>query len=163
MFTNFIDLSDLPEYKLDTCCVKQLLSITHEIYRYLDHGIEVKSLLLDMSKHLTKFGMKVSYSNYKNGIAGNRHLAQISEISVSSILVQKHLGMLLDTCLTFHDHIKEIIKKTNNTIILLRWFKNFLPRPVLIIIISSYITILLHIKPFWRPMDYHDIVIRLPL
>lgn len=63
MFTNFINLSDLPEYKLDTC-VKQLLSITHEIYRYLGHGIEVKSLFVDISKHLTKFGMKVSYSNY---------------------------------------------------------------------------------------------------
>ena len=43
-----------------------------------------------------------------------------NNITVSEISVQKHLGILLNTSLTFNNHIKEVKLKTNKTIGFLR-------------------------------------------
>ena len=60
---------------------------------------------------------------------------------------QKHLGVVLDNCLSFEDHLKIILNKVNKTIGLLRKLHNILPRSAL-----------LH-KSFIRPhFDYGDIV-----
>ena len=42
-------------------CVNQLLAITHEIYKSLDEGFEVRGTFLDISKAFDKVGMKVYY------------------------------------------------------------------------------------------------------
>ena len=64
------------------------------------------------------------------------------------VSVQKHLGILLDTRLAFHNHIKEIIKKTTKNIGPLRKLQNILPRSALITIYKALI----------RPiLDYSDI------
>lgn len=44
-----------------------------------------------------------------------------SPLLFNNITAQKHLSILLDTHLTCDDHIKEIIKKINKTLALLRY------------------------------------------
>ena len=48
-------------FKPSDSCINQLLSIFHEIYKSFVDGWEVRGVFLDMSKLLTKFGMKVCY------------------------------------------------------------------------------------------------------
>ena len=40
--------------KPDDSCINQLLSITHEIHKYFDDGLEVRRVFLDMSKAFYK-------------------------------------------------------------------------------------------------------------
>ena len=35
-------------------CINQLLSVTHDIYKSLDHGFEVEGVFLDISKAIDK-------------------------------------------------------------------------------------------------------------
>ena len=69
--------------------------------------------------------------------------------NVSSCKSQKYLGILLDLKLTFEEHCKIIINKTNRTIGPLCKLQSFLPRPALI---AFY-------KPFVRPhLDYGGVL-----
>ena len=64
-------------------------------------------------------------------------------------ILKKHLGLYLDSKLSFGIHIKTIFTKVNRTIGLLRKFQNVLARPSLIIIYKAFI----------RPhLDYRDVV-----
>ena len=66
---------------------------------------------------------------------------------------QKHLGVVLDNCLSFEDHLKIILNKVNKTIGLLRKLHNILPRSALFTIYKSFI----------RPLlDYGDIIYNQP-
>ena len=68
---------------------------------------------------------------------------------VSQSSYQKHLGIFLDTWLTFEEHLKVITTKVNKTIGLLRKLQKTFPRPVLM---TMY-------KAFVRPhLDYGDII-----
>ena len=69
--------------------------------------------------------------------------------TVTQSVTQKHLGMLLDTKLDFHGHLKSIFNKVNKTIGLLRKLHNTLPRLPLLTIYKSFV----------RPhLDYGDII-----
>ena len=62
---------------------------------------------------------------------------------------KKHLGLHLDSKLSFDIHIKTILTKVNRTIDLLRKFQQVLPRPFLITIYKAFI----------RPhLDYGDVI-----
>ena len=52
--------------------------------------------------------------------------------NVSLFKSQKHLGILLDSKLTFEEHYKSILSKTNRTIGLLHKLQGLLPRTALI-------------------------------
>ena len=54
--------------------------------------------------------------------------------NVSSCKSQKHIGILLDANLTFEEHYKTILSKSNRTIGLLRKLQSLLPRAALITI-----------------------------
>ena len=41
-------------FKPDDSCIDQLLAITHEIYKSLDDGFEVRNVFLDISKAVDK-------------------------------------------------------------------------------------------------------------
>ena len=47
-------------FKPGDFCVNQLLSITHEIYKSFDDGLEVRSVFLDISKAFDKVTMGLS-------------------------------------------------------------------------------------------------------
>ena len=58
MFRFFIEneliLSNQPTFKPGDFCINQLVSITHEIYKSLDEGHEVRGVFLDISKAFDK-------------------------------------------------------------------------------------------------------------
>ena len=59
--------------------------------------------------------------------------------TVTYSITQKHLGMLLDTKLSFQRHLKGILNKVNKTIGLLHKLHNTLPRLPLLAIYKSFI------------------------
>ena len=68
---------------------------------------------------------------------------------VKSTQIHKHLGMILDSNLSYEHHIKSILNKVNKTIGLLRKFQLILPRHSLITIYKTFI----------RPhLDYGDVI-----
>ena len=69
--------------------------------------------------------------------------------NVSSCKPQKHLGILLDSKLTFEERYKTILNKTNSTIGLLPKLQSLLPRVALITIYKAFV----------RPhLDYGDVL-----
>ena len=52
--TNELISSNQSGFKPDDYCIKQLLSITHKIYRYFDDGYEVRGVFHDISKAFDK-------------------------------------------------------------------------------------------------------------
>ena len=59
--------------------------------------------------------------------------------NVSQCKSQKHLGIILDSKLTFEDHHKAVLSKTNRIIGLLRKLQNLLPREPLITIYKAFV------------------------
>ena len=51
---------------------------------------------------------------------------------------QKHLGIILDSKLSFKDHNTTVLSKTNRTIVLLRKLQNLLPGEPLITIYKAF-------------------------
>ena len=69
--------------------------------------------------------------------------------NVTQSIYQKHLGIILDSKLTFENHINMVTTKINKTIGLLRKLQNLLPRTNLIKIYKAFV----------RPhLDYGDIL-----
>ena len=59
-------------FKPGDSCIKQLLSITHEIYHSMDKGCEIRGVFLDISKAFDKVWHEDLVSKLKqNGISGN--------------------------------------------------------------------------------------------
>ena len=63
---------------------------------------------------------------------------------VKSTQIHKHLGIMLDSNLSYEHHIKSILNKVNKTIGLLRKFQLILPRHSLIAIHKTFIRRRLH-------------------
>ena len=63
---------------------------------------------------------------------------------VSQTPYQKHLGIFLDTQLTFEEHMKVITTKVNKTIGLLRKLQKTLPRPVLMTMYKAFVRLHLY-------------------
>ena len=60
------------EFKPGDSCIKQLLSITHEIYKSFDDGLDVRGVFLDISKAFDEAWQKGLLSKLKqNGISDN--------------------------------------------------------------------------------------------
>ena len=59
-------------FKPGDSCTNQLLSITHQIYKYFDDGHEVRSVFLDISEAFDKVWHKgLMFKLKQNGISGN--------------------------------------------------------------------------------------------
>ena len=69
--------------------------------------------------------------------------------NVKQTAFQKHLGLILDSQLSFEEHLKSIFSKVNKTIRLIQKPRNSLPRSFLMTLYKSFI----------RPhLDYGDII-----
>ena len=76
MFNFFIEnkliSSNQSGFKPGDSCINQLLSITHEIYKSFDVGLEVRSAFLEISKAFHKVWHDgIIYKLTQNGISGN--------------------------------------------------------------------------------------------
>ena len=72
-----------------------------------------------------------------------------SNTNVKQTAFQERLGLILDSQLSFEEHLKTKISKANKTIGPIRKLRNFLPRPSLVTPCKSFI----------RPhLEYGDIV-----
>ena len=77
------------------------------------------------------------------------------ESIVYQITSQKHLGIILENCLTFEEHLRLVFSKINRTIGLLRKLQCLIPRYYLLL----YISLLTIYKTFVRlHLDYGDII-----
>ena len=76
MFEFFVEnkliSSSQSDFKPSDSCINQLLSITHEIYSSFDEGLEVRSVLLDISKAFDKvWHDDIFFKLTRNGISEN--------------------------------------------------------------------------------------------
>ena len=76
MFEFFVEKklisSSQSDFKPGDYCINQLLSITHEIYSSFDEGLEVRSVLLDISKAFDKvWHDDIVFKLTQNGISEN--------------------------------------------------------------------------------------------
>ena len=100
------------------------------------------SFILDPSKQAQQvsFSKKTKKVNHSPIISKN--------IAVILTTFRKHLGVILDSRLTFDNHLNNIQSKNNKAIRLLCNLQNTLPRPALITIYKVFI------RPY---LDYDDI------
>ena len=103
------------------------------------------------------FQWKMSFNSDPSGqVVFSRKMKKVSHpplvfnnANVSQCKSQKHLGMILDSKLTFEDHYKTVLSKTNRTIGLLHKLQKLLPREALITIYKALV----------RPhLDYSDVL-----
>ena len=60
--------------------------------------------------------------------------------NVIQVISQKHLGIIIDTWLSFEKHLEAVLHKTNKTIGLIRRLHNLLPRSALITLYKAFVT-----------------------
>ena len=77
------------------------------------------------------FSRKTSQRNHPGLMFNN------SIVNVTSI--HKHLGMILDSKLSFDEHLKSVLKRISKTVGLFRKFQGILPRTSLITIYKSFV------------------------
>ena len=59
--------------------------------------------------------------------------------NIKQTAFQKHLGLILDSQLSFEKHLKAIFNKVNKIIGLIRKLRNFLPKPSLLTTYKSFV------------------------
>ena len=84
----------------------------------------------------------------------------LNNTNVKQTAFQKHLGLILDSQLSFEEHLKEIFSKVNKTIELIRKLRNSLPRPSLVTLYKSFIRP--HGDIILFDLDYGDIIYNQP-
>lgn len=66
-----LDIPNQPGFKSEDSCIKQLLSIAHEIYETFDNGWEVRGFFLDISMAFDKvWHQNVTLKLKQNVISG---------------------------------------------------------------------------------------------
>ena len=89
----------------------------------------------------TKQAQEIIFSRKKNATTHPPLFFNNSEIKLSSN--QKHLGLTLDSKLSFNEHINDKIHQANKGVGLLRKLETVLPRNSLLTIYKSFLRLLL--------------------
>ena len=98
-----------------------------------------------------KQAVEVTFS--KKRIPINHPPIFFNDVPVKNFQEQKHLGIILDSKLSFTSHIKSIISKSRQGIGMLRFLSKYLPRHTLNKIYKLYV----------RPhLDYGDVIYHIP-
>ena len=102
---------------------------------------------MSFSQGRTKQAQEIIFSRKKNATMHSLLFFNNSEIKLSS--KQKHLGLTLDSKLSFNKHRNDKIYQANKGVGLLRKLQTILPRKSLLTIYKSFI----------RPLlDYEDVI-----
>ena len=142
-------INDLPDGLLPNCKlfadVKSLFSVVHDVAR---SSPELNSELANISEWA--FTWKISFnpdpSKPAEEVIFSSKLKTVPHPSItfnnnplSLCPAQKHLGLVLDSKLTFNEYINHILSKFNKSIGLLRKFPLVLPWPSLLTIYKTFI------------------------
>ena len=85
--------------------------------------------------------------------AGDHPVLCFNDVPVAKVNEHKHLGIILDTRLSFSAHVKSIISKTRKGIGMLKHLSNYLPRKTFDQLYKLYV----------RPhLDYGDVIYHIP-
>ena len=76
--------------------------------------------------------------------------------NISSWKTQRHLGILLDSKLTFEEHYKTILNNTNRTIGILSKLQSLLPRAALITIYKAFVRSYLDYDDVFFNASFHE-------
>ena len=100
MFRFFLDnkliSTNQSGFKPGDSCINQLLSITHEIYKSFDDGLEVRSVFLDISKAFDKVWHEGAILKLKqNDISGDLLNILTDFLSKLFLMVRYLLGLVL--------------------------------------------------------------------
>ena len=99
----------------------------------------------------TKQAVEVTFSKKK--ISVDHPPIFFSDVTVMKVDEHKHLGVVLDSRLTFSSHIQSAINKARRGIGMLRFLSNYLPRQTLNELYKLYVR--LH-------LDYGDVIYHIP-
>ena len=98
-----------------------------------------------------KQAVEVTFS--KKRIPMNHPPISFNDVPVTNVQEQKHLGVILDSKLSFTSHIKSLISKSRQGIGMLRFLSKYLPQHTLNEIYKLYV----------RPhLDYRDVIYHIP-
>ena len=132
-----------------------LFSVVHDINTF---AIELNSDLkktndwaiqwkMTFNPHRSKQAQEIIFSIKLKKMTQPRLL--FNNNNVSQVTFQTHLGFILDVNLTFEEHLKNVLNKTNKAIGLLKKLSNLLPRQALVTVYKACI----------RPhLDYGDVL-----
>ena len=99
----------------------------------------------------TKQAVEVTFSKKK--ISVDHPPIFFNDVTVMKVDEHKHLGVVLDSRLTFSSHIQTAINKARRGIGMLRFLSNYLPRQTLNELYKLYVR--LH-------LDYGDVIYQIP-
>ena len=76
MFKHFLDnnliYSNQSGFKPGDSCINQLITVSHDIFKSFDHGLEIRGVFRDISKAFDKVWHEgLIYILHRNGICGN--------------------------------------------------------------------------------------------
>ena len=95
----------------------------------------------------TKQAQEITFSR-KNTVSIHP-LVYLNKTPVNSTTTHKHIGMILDSILSYENHLQSVFSRVNMTIGLLRKFEPTLRRKSLVAIYKSFIR---------RHLDYSDVI-----
>ena len=99
----------------------------------------------------TKQAVEVTFSKKRSPV--NQLPIFFNEVPIKNVPEQRHLGIILDSKLSFASHIKTVISKSKQGIGMLRFLSKYLPRHNLDEMYKLYV----------RPhLDYGDVIYHIP-
>ena len=102
---------------------------------------------MQFNRDINKQAIQVIFSQKKGTVVHSPIFSNGSEVTIK--LEHKHLGMILDSKLNFHSHVREAIIKARRGIGIIRFLSKYVSRDVLDQIYKLYV----------RPhLDYGDII-----
>ena len=106
---------------------------------------------MSFNPDLSKQAVEVTFSKKRSPV--NHPAIFFNDVPVKKVLEQKHLGIILDSKLSFASHINAAISKSRKGIGMLRFLSKYLPRHTLNEMYKLYV----------RPhLDYGDVIYHIP-
>lgn len=140
----------------DDTSIFRVVDDLNEAASDLNHDLEVIRLWaitwrMSFNPDLSKRAVELRFSTRK--VQGQHPDIIFNGVAVDKVTTHKHLGLILDSKLSFVPHIKATISKTRKGIGLLRMLSKYLPRNALCQIYKSYVR---------SHLDYGDVIYHKP-
>ena len=140
----------------DDTSIFRVVDDLNEAASDLNHDLEVIRMWaitwrMSFNPDLSKRAVELRFSTRK--VQGQHPDIIFNVVAVDKVTTHKHLGLILDSKLSFVPHIKATISKTRKGIGLLRMLSKYVPRNALCQIYKSYVR---------SHLDYGDVIYHKP-